>query len=125
VLIGGFSYGLTGQGIASNPSFGVPFVKLGESISFHNLDTAAYMWHTITRCALPCTGPTTVDYPIADGAAGAVGGVSDPMDFDSTQLGFGLGPTQRTSWTFTPTAKGTFTFFCRVHPGMRGVFRVT
>ena len=122
VLIGGFTYGLTDQGAASG--LGVPFIKLGESISFHNLDTAAYMWHTITRCALPCTGPTTVDYPIADGGTGAVGGVPDPMDFDSTQLGIGLGPTQRVSWTFTPTEVGTFTFFCRVHPGMRGVFRV-
>lgn len=122
VLIGGFSFGLTEQGIAG--SLGVPFVNLGESISFHNLDTAAYMWHTITRCAAPCSGPTTVDYPIADGGAGAINGVMDPMDFDSTQLGIGLGPSQRVSWTFTPTQAGTFTFFCRIHPSMRGVFRV-
>ena len=46
------------------------------------------------------------------------------MDFDSQQLGIGAGPSQRVSWTFTPTEAGTFTFFCRVHPSMRGVFRV-
>lgn len=122
VLIGGFTFGLTDMGIAG--SRGVPFVNLGESISFHNLDTAAYMWHTITRCAAPCTGPTTVDYPIADGGSGVISGAMDPMDFDSTQLGIGTGPSQRISWTFTPTEAGTFTFFCRVHPSMRGVFRV-
>jgi plastocyanin len=123
VLIGGFTYGLTDHALAL--SLGVPFVELGESISFHNLDTADYMWHTITRCAAPCNGPTTVDYPIADGGSGSITGGIDPMDFDSTQLGIGTGPTQRVSWTFTPTEKGTFTFFCRVHPSMRGVFRVT
>ena len=122
VLIGGFTFGLTEQGAAS--SLGVPYLNLGESISFHNLDTAGYMWHTITRCAAPCTGPTTVDYPIADGGSGILTGGSDPMDFDSQQLGIGTGPAQRVSWTFTPTQQGTFTFFCRIHPSMRGVFRV-
>ena len=119
VIFGGFTYGLTDQGVAS--SLGVPYVNLGEKISFHNLDTAAYIWHTITRCATPCNGPTTVDYPIPDGGSGVA---YDTMDFDSTQLGIGTGPTQRLTWSFTPTAKGTYTFFCRVHPGMRGVFRV-
>jgi plastocyanin len=119
VLIGGFTYGLTDQGVAS--TLGVPYVNLGEEISFHNIDTAAYIWHTITRCSSPCNGPTTVDYPIPDAGSGLA---FDPMDFDSTQLGIGTGPTQRVTWTFKPTTKGTFTFFCRVHPGMRGVFRV-
>ncbi len=122
VLIGGFTFGMTDMGLAG--SLGVPYVNLGEKISFHNLDTAAYMWHTITRCAAPCTGPTTVDYPIADGGSGVISGGIDPMDFDSQQLGIGAGPSQRVSWTFTPTETGTFTFFCRVHPSMRGVFRV-
>ncbi len=118
VPIGGFSYGLTEQGVAGFA--GVPYVNLGEKIAFHNADTADYMWHTVTRCAAPCDGPTTVDYPIANGGSGP----NDVMDFDSTQLGVGTGPTQRTSWAFTPTETGTFTFFCRVHPSMRGVFRV-
>jgi len=122
VLIGGFTYGRTDQGISS--SLGVSFIKLGESITFHNLDTALYMWHTITRCAAPCTGPTTVDYPIADGGSGSLSSGMDVMDFDSTQLGIGAGPSQHVSWTFTPNQTGTFTFFCRVHPSMRGVFRV-
>jgi plastocyanin len=123
IAIGGFTYGLADQGVAQ--SIGIPYVKLGESISFYNVDTAAYMWHTITRCAAPCTGPTTVDYPIADGGSGSVSGGIDPMDFDSQQLGIGTGPAERISWTFAPTEQGTFTFFCRVHPSMRGVFRVT
>jgi len=28
------------------------------------------------------------------------------------------------AWTFTPTRDGVYTFFCRVHPGMRGAFKV-
>jgi plastocyanin len=123
IAIGGFNYGVTDMGLSQN--LGVTTVKLGESITFYNVDTADYMWHTITRCAAPCTGPTTVDYPIADGGSGNVAGGIDPMDFDSTQLGVGTGPTQRVHWAFKPTEKGTFTFFCRVHPSMRGVFRVT
>ncbi|MGH2727811.1 MAG: cupredoxin domain-containing protein, partial [Actinomycetota bacterium] len=124
VLIGGFTFGLTDQGLVLGLEK-VPFIKLGEKITFHNLDTAAYMWHTITRCAAPCTGPTTVDYPIADGGSGSITGAMDVMDFDSTQLGIGTGPSQHVSWGFTPNQTGTFTFFCRVHPSMRGVFRVT
>ena len=27
-------------------------------------------------------------------------------------------------WTFTPSKTGTYTFFCRVHPFMRGVIKV-
>jgi plastocyanin len=63
------------------------------------------------------------------------------MDFDSTELGFGMSFSsargqipgvgfpadtlqQATSFTFTPTRAGTFQFFCRVHPAMRGVFEV-
>ncbi|MGH2829516.1 MAG: hypothetical protein ACRDJM_03425 [Actinomycetota bacterium] len=136
VPVGGFSFGPAEQGVAVTT--GVPYVDLGESISFHNADTADNMWHTITRCALPCTGATTVDYPIADGGSGNLvwvpfdpvpanppyGQWTDPMDFDSQQLGIGLGAVQRVSWTFTPTQAGTFTFFCRVHPQMRGVYRV-
>jgi plastocyanin len=125
VPIGGFTYGPAD--FAVTPAAGVPYVTLGESITFHNIDTADYMWHTLTRCAQPCNGPTTVDYPLANAGGNLVevdGYLHDPMDFDSTQIGIGLGPTQRTSWTFTPTETGTFSFFCRIHPSMRGVFRV-
>ena len=82
---------------------------------------AAY--HTITACKAPCTGNTGVAYPIANGS----------VQFDSGELGYGpsLG-----SFKFTPAADrntwkspknlpaGTYTYFCRIHPFMRGSFRV-
>ncbi len=60
-----------------------------------------------------------MSYPIANGAGG----------FDSGQLGFGpVGFTafnQQQTWqTPTDLKPGTYTFFCRIHPFMRGAFRV-
>jgi hypothetical protein len=67
----------------------------------------------------PCNLSNGVSYPIADGAGG----------FDSGQLGFGTpGFTafnNKQTWS-TPTnlPPGTYTYFCRIHPFMRGAFRV-
>ena len=55
-------------------------------------------------------------YPLADG----------DVIFDSGQLGVAGPPTAgRTTWA-TPTdiAPGTYTYFCRIHPFMRGAFRI-
>lgn len=143
VYIGGFTFGPVDMAVTEVS--GVPRLRLGEPVIFTNLDTAAYMWHTFTRCAAPCTGPTSASYPIADGAyqdlidpaygSGVHAGKTpsevielenspDPMDFDSAELGIGLAPSGKISWTFTPTRTGTFTFYCRIHPGMRGAFKV-
>ena len=27
-------------------------------------------------------------------------------------------------WEFKPTRTGTYSFYCRIHPGMRGAFKV-
>lgn len=117
--MGAFTYGPADFAVI--PTAGIPQVKLGEPLEFVNLDTADYMWHTVTRCAYPCSGPTTVDYPIADGGSGIQG---DVMDFDSSELGIGLYPAQRIDWTLTPDKTGVFTFYCRIHPSMRGAFEV-
>jgi hypothetical protein len=60
-----------------------------------------------------------VAYPLADG----------PVRFDSGNLGFGpagiTAAAQRATWkTPKDLRAGTYTFFCRVHPFMRGAFRV-
>ena len=51
------------------------------------------------------------------------------MQFDSGELGYGppgLTPAaNRNSWSTPKTLKpGTYTYFCRIHPFMRGAFRV-
>jgi hypothetical protein len=114
-----FTYGVADFGVIN--ANGIPQVKKNTPLLFTNLDTFDYMWHTATRCKEPCTGPTTVDFPIANGGTGIPG---DVMDFDSSELGYGLYPAQRMDWTLVPDREGTFTFFCRIHPSMRGAFKV-
>ena len=116
--MGAFTYGLADANAIDKT--GIPRVKVGQELTFVNEDTADFMWHTVTRCAFPCTGPTTVDYPIADGGLGIPGEI---MDFDSSELGVGLSPAQRADWTIKPDKPGYYTFFCRIHPSMRGAFQ--
>ena len=99
-----------------------PTVKKGQTFTF-NLsegDASQEIWHSLTSCKSPCNKSTGIAYPIADGE----------FQFDSGQLGNLNGnaspPTVgRTSWT-TPKnlPVGTHTFFCRIHPLMRGAIRV-
>ncbi len=109
---------------------GVPTVKLGQTLDFTNLDGAA-IYHTATSCAFPCLGPTGTSFPIADGTTSS--GTS--VDFDSGELGFGppeIGPAKQTlQWGLPVTAESGYkpgdvvTYYCRIHPGMRGAFEVT
>jgi plastocyanin len=108
-----------------------PTIKQGQSLTFVNQDASplsagvpgfapsqAYVdsiFHTITACQNPCGLDTGISYPLANGAGG----------YDSGQLGDGSPAVGRVTWS-TPTnlAPGTYTFFCRIHPFMRGVFRI-
>jgi hypothetical protein len=118
VGIGNFVYmpgDMTLSGGLQNP----PTVAQGSSLRFANFDAPAQVLHTITACKSPCNRSTGISYPLADGPGG----------FDSGQLGYGP-PTftpaaQRDDWN-TPAdlPGGTYTYFCRVHPFMRGSFRV-
>ncbi len=113
-----FLYGqgdLLRGGAASRP----PEIAPGQSLTFLNRDAARTIFHTITACKAPCNRTTGIAYPLADG----------PVDFDSGELGFGpqgfTAAANRDTWS-TPTdlGPGTYTYFCRVHPFMRGAFRV-
>jgi plastocyanin len=126
VDIKGFSYlsDIDG-GVSRNP----PTILPGQSLTFKNFDAVPSVnaFHTITACKAPCNGSTGIAYPVADG----------PVTFDSGELGFNgqgdaapaslaTGPAAgRDTWTvprgFGP---GTYTYFCRIHPFMRGSFRV-
>jgi plastocyanin len=92
-----------------------PVVRQGQALKFSDNDpNPAY--HTITACKAPCNKTTGIAYPLADG----------PVDFDSGELGTGGPPTaNRTTWeTPTDLPPGTYAYFCRIHPFMRGSFRV-
>lgn len=119
VAIRNFTYGrgdLASSGRAGRP----PLVRRGGTLTFDNaFDNArGAIYHTITGCRAPCNRATGIAYPIADGGA-----------FDSGELGTGpAGATaaaNRLTWSVPKTLRpGTYTYFCRVHPFMRGAFRV-
>jgi len=132
VLIAGFTYlpgDITSPG--SNPC--IPTVTQGHSLTFVNEDASpngtlslgsplsvnpAYLqsiFHTVTSCQGPCGFDTGISYPLANGTG----------NLDSGQLGAGLPAVGRLNWSTPKSLRpGTYYFFCRIHPFMRGVFRV-
>jgi plastocyanin len=103
-------------------------VKPGSSVTFTNDDALPgttnqqQVWHSITACKAPCNKGSGIGYPLANG----------PTRFDSGQLGYGTGwssevTTGSNTYTTPPLTKpgATYTYFCRIHPFMRGSIRVT
>ena len=120
VVVSGFVYGrgdLSTTGKRGKPAL----VKRGKRLTFVNRDARpkVNVMHTITACKAPCNRTTGIAYPLANGR----------VDFDSGNLGFGppgmTAATNRDAWK-TPRSlePGTYTYFCRVHPFMRGAFKV-
>jgi plastocyanin len=106
---------LSEHSVAGRP----PIVTEGTPLTFRNLDAQRNIFHTITACRAPCTALTGIAYPLADG----------PVTFDSAELGFGpaffTAAANRDTWQTPATLRaGTYTYFCRIHPFMRGAFRV-
>jgi plastocyanin len=109
---------------------GVPTVKLGTNLRFTNLE-GGLIYHTATSCAFPCLGPTGAAFPISDGRTSSGGAI----DFDSSEMGVGvpaIGPAKEALDYQLPVTEergfhpgDTVTYFCRIHPGMRGAFEVT
>jgi plastocyanin len=99
-----------------------PAVRQGRSITFINRDARKGVLHTITSCKAPCNKAAGISYPLANGR----------VRFDSGNLGFAARGTQdfspasgRDRWkTPKDLAAGSYTYFCRVHPFMRGSFRI-
>jgi plastocyanin len=114
IPIDNFVYGKGDITVANS----VPTVVQGNSIKFVNNDAPLGngIWHTVTSCQAPCDRSTGIAYPLYDAA----------VQFDSGELGKGGPPTSgRVDWSTPPDlAPGTYTYFCRIHPFMRGAFRV-
>ena len=128
VAIANFLY-LPGD-LSTRTSNGIPKVPLGESLRFTNFEGGA-IYHTITSCKFPCLGQTGAAFPIANGRTSA----KRKLDFDSSELGFGtpaIGPAKQTlNWSIDVTKEEGYkpgevvTYFCRIHPFMRGAFEVS
>jgi plastocyanin len=109
---------------------GVPTVQLGSTLKFDNTEGHS-IYHTVTSCGFPCLGPTGTAYPLSNGATST----GRPVDFDSSELGIGapaIGPAKQTlEWDLPVSREEGFqpgeivTYFCRIHPSMRGAFEVT
>ena len=100
-------------GSAANP----PVIRPGQSLTFRDAgDNAKGIYHSITSCKAPCNRSTGIAYPIADGN----------VQFESGTLGSAVPPATGALQWQTPSnlSPGTYTFFCRIHPFMRGAFRV-
>jgi hypothetical protein len=130
VLIAGFDY-LPGDLSSPGSKPCIPTITQGQSLTFVNEDASASgflgnplspnpayvqsIFHTVTACKGQCGYDTGISYPLANGTGG----------YDSGQLGAGLPAVGRLNWSTPKTLKpGTYFFFCRIHPFMRGVFRV-
>ena len=94
-----------------------PVIRPGQALNFRNqVDDQKAIYHSITSCKAPCNRSTGIAYPIADGN----------VQFESNTLGSAVPPaTGALEWK-TPDSlqPGTYTYFCRIHPFMRGAFRV-
>jgi hypothetical protein len=109
---------------------GIPTVKLGSSLQFTNLDAAADIYHTITTCAYPCIGDTGSAFPLADGRTS----LGRSISLDSSELGYGVptisGVKNQAQWSIPVNAADGYkpgeivTYYCRIHPSMRGAFKV-
>jgi plastocyanin len=118
VGIANFKYVPGDQGASGSLRY-PPVVERGQQLRFENQEPGGQIFHTVTGCKPPCNKTTGISYPLADG----------PVYFDSAQLGYGptgfTAASNRTSWKTPKNLKpGTYTYFCRVHPFMRGSFRV-
>jgi plastocyanin len=92
-----------------------PVIPRGKAVTFTNLEAGQQLYHSITSCKAPCTGKTGIAYPLADSA----------VQFDSNTLGTAIPAAGSTTWTTPANLRpGTYTYFCRIHPFMRGAFRV-
>jgi hypothetical protein len=138
VVIKAFKYD-PGDFTASGHQRCIPTITPGQSISFVNADSypapagsqggdlglrdllnppfwyTKSIFHSITSCQNPCGLNTGISYPLANGSG----------SFDSGQLGPASPAVGTIDWS-TPTnlKPGTYTYFCRIHPFMRGVFRI-
>lgn len=122
VDIRGFDYAPGGLGQAPAP------VAAGSLVTFRSDDAVTGITHSVTSCALPCNGQWGQSYPLATWGFDSSGG----DQYNTGELGFGI-PTasaasNRITWDLPIPADApvgtTYTYFCRVHPVMRGSLQV-
>lgn len=119
VHIAGFQY-LPGNIGFEGPGIGPPVVAHGDEMQFINEDYAlGAVRHSVTSCKAPCNGPYVANFPLWDGGfhSGALG-----FMWEETYINARSEPV----WTFDTSElkRGWHTYFCQLHPWMRGSFYI-
>jgi plastocyanin len=99
----------------------IPQVRKGSTVRFVNEDVGIGVRHTFTSCAFPCNGDYVANYPMPDGRfdTGKLGNL-DYVDGGLFQDDDTL-PTKTLTIDLDP---GLYTFYCSIHPWMRGALEV-
>ena len=127
VAIAGFNYQPGGNGEAPAA------VTAGSTVTFTNVDAAASIFHTVTSCEpTACTGDYGQAYPLPKWLFDSSQPATGWDQYATGELGFGppllTAAAQRASWSWqvpsTASIGTTYTFFCRIHPQMRGSLKV-
>jgi hypothetical protein len=128
IAIADFQY--TPGDLTTKATTGIPEVPLGSDLQFTNVEGAG-IYHTITTCAFPCLGQTGAAFPLPNGKTST----GRAVDLDSAELGYGApavgAASQTLNWTVPVTPQAGFqggeivTYYCRIHPFMRGAFEVS
>ena len=122
IHVAGFTY-LPGD---LNAATGVrlPQVTKGTNLEFVNEDVVANIRHTFTSCAWPCIGTYVSNFPLPSGGSqafdtGKIGNL-DPIDGGLT------GDDTAPHYTLDTSGMkpGKYSYFCRIHPFMRGGFEI-
>ena len=92
-------------------------VKEGTSLTFYNEDGALDIRHSVTTCAWPCNGRYVANYPLPDGYWDS-GVLSPGIDVIDGEHALVQSSTPKT------LPVGTYAYFCRIHPWMRGSFQI-
>jgi hypothetical protein len=111
VTIANFLYQPGDMSLTGGPAL----VRRGTSLRFLNLDQAANIRHSVTTCRWPCNGPYVANYPLPNGV------------WDSGTLGYDAidgGSANPLAQTPANLPVGNYAYFCRIHPWMRGEFKV-
>ncbi|MGI8774870.1 MAG: cupredoxin domain-containing protein [Actinomycetota bacterium] len=119
IHIAGHTY-LPGNLGSEGEPMGPPVISQGDTLRVINEDYAeAGVRHSVTSCKAPCNGPYAANYPFHDGS------------FHSGALGYTWEETYVTArqepyWEFDTSKleKGYHTYFCQLHPWMRGGFYI-
>ncbi|HVL89622.1 MAG TPA: hypothetical protein VM841_05230 [Actinomycetota bacterium] len=129
IHVAGFLYVPGDLGFGDVPT--LPAVKQGSTITFVNDDAAINVRHTFTSCRWPCVGPYVSNFPLPSGGAhafdtGKIGNI-DPIDGGAEVEKVLLGQENDTVPFYEFKADlpaGRYSYFCRIHPFMRGGFEV-